>query len=321
MAEKLEKTEASRPCAISGSSEAVVVATKAREGHSLRNIISTHSGLVYVDPLHIEDLAQYYREDYRVSYKNAFVPKRKHIHRAGRVARNRLGHAKGKIRKGLKCLDIGAGGGEWVYLMNKLGCEGHGIEPNQGYGSFAKDQYGVDVFLGMYQEAQHERGSFDLVTLFQVLEHLAEPVEDLRRMGEFLKPGGLFVIEVPDILFAGMQFDHKWHDGHLYGFDALTLEAVAAKAGLKKVALDVIPGNLYGVFEKSEEEVEGPDLSTHFNEAWQALQQGRSRYWSMPRTYLKVPRRLLHRSREYLEARKLDQPRQILDAVYEGVGA
>ena len=73
----------------------------------------------------------------------------------------------------------------------------------------------------------------DLVTLFQVLEHLSDPVEDIRSMSEFLKPDGLFVIEVPDILFPGMRIDHKWHDGHLYGFDWLTLEAVAAKAGLK----------------------------------------------------------------------------------------
>ena len=52
-----------------------------------------------------------------------------------------------------------------------------------------------------YQEAEFEKESFDLVTLFQVLEHLADPVEDIRSMSEFLKPDGLFVIEVPDILF------------------------------------------------------------------------------------------------------------------------
>ncbi len=318
MANSSERVQADRPCAITGSADCEIVATKAREGHALRNVMSVESGLIYVDPLPIEDLAQYYRDEYRVSYKKAFVPKLKHIHRAGNVALSRLSHAKGMIHSGQKCLDIGAGGGEWVYLMNELGCEAYGVEPNQGYGTFARDKYDVEVFLGMYQDSVFERESFDVVSLFQVLEHLAEPAGDIRRMAEYLKPGGLFVIEVPDILFGGMQFDHKWHDGHLYGFDALTLEAVAARAGLKKVFLEVMPGNLYGVFQKVEEKVEVPDLTGHFEAAKAKLFSGKSSYWSQPSTYLKVPRRLVKRCSEYAVASKIKQPRQILDHVYRG---
>ena len=316
MADTFQRVQAARPCAITGSFEVEVVATKAREGHGLRNVMSLESGLVYVDPLPIEDLSKFYKEDYRKSYKNVFVPKKKHIYRAGNVAKNRLRHSKGKIKSGIRSLDIGAGGGEWVYLMKGLGNEAFGIEPNQGYGSFARDNYDVEVFLGMYQEAQFEKESFDLVTLFQVLEHLADPVVDIRNMAEFLKPGGLFVIEVPDILFPGMRFAHKWHDGHLYGFDGLTFEAIAARAGLRKVSLDVNPGNLYGVFQKVAEEVEVPSLEGHFEEARGRLFEGKSSYWALPDTYLKVPKRLAHRVREYQTANMLDQPRAILDAAY-----
>jgi len=312
-----QRVQAERPCTITGSSEAEVVATQAREGHDLRNVMNLESGLIYVDPLPIEDLSKFYKEDYRKSYKDVFVPKKKHIYRAGNVAVDRLGHSKGQIKSGIRSLDIGAGGGEWVYLMKRFGNDAYGIEPNQGYGSFARDNYDVEVFLGMYQEAEFERESFDLVTLFQVLEHLADPVEDIRSMSEFLKAGELFVIEVPDILFPGMRIDHKWHDGHLYSFDWVTLEAVAAKAGLKKVSLDVNPGNLYGVFQKVDEEVEVPDLEGHFEEAKKQLFGGQDSYWSLPETYLKVPKRLVHRTSEYLTANRLDQPRAILDSVYD----
>jgi SAM-dependent methyltransferase len=204
--------------------------------------------------------------------------------------------------------------------MQRLGCESFGIEPNLGYGSFAKDQYGVEVFLGMYQEASFEPGSFDLLSLFQVLEHLADPVEDLRNLSRFLKPGGLFLIEVPDILFPGMRFDHKWHEGHLFGFDALTLEAVAAKAGLRKRFLTVLPGNLFGVFEKSgEETLPGPDLSGHAEAARSALEQGRDRYWTLSETYTKVPRRLVKRIAEKWVSSREKSPRAILDRVYRGI--
>lgn len=311
---------ADRSCPITGSYECEVVATKAREGHALRNVMSRASGLIYADPLPIEDLASFYRDEYRKTYKNIVTPKPKHIHRAGLVSLARRGHAGAHIMPGLRCLDIGAGGGEWVYLMQRLGNESFGVEPNQGYGSFARDSYGVEVFLGMYQDSVFERGSFDQLTLFQVLEHLAEPVRDLRQMAEYLKPGGKFLIEVPDILYPGMRFDHKWHDGHLFGFDEVTLEAVAAKAGLKKLEMQVLPGNLFGVFEKVVDDVSLPEsLDGNFERARKALFEGRDRYWLLPGTYSKVIGKLGSQLREYRESRAASSPRAILDKLYGAV--
>lgn len=315
-----DRIETVRPCPLTGHHEAIVVANRDRHGKPLRNVMSTASGLIHVDPLPVEDLAKFYREDYRVSYKQTFVPKPKHILRAGGVALERHGHSRKAAQSGMRTLDIGAGGGEWVYLMKTLGCEARGIEPNLGYGSFAKDQYGVEVFLGMYQDASFEPESFDLLSLYQVLEHLADPVEDLRRMSRFLKTGGLFLIEVPDILFPGMHFDHKWHEGHLFGYDALTLEAVAAKAGLKARFVEVLPGNLFGVFEKSgDESLAGPDLAGHAESARAKLQEGRARYWTLSETYTKVPKRLVKRLEEKWISSREKGPRAILDRVYRGL--
>lgn len=318
MSESDTQIKSERPCPITGSYDATVVATKAREGHDLRNVMSNESGLIYVDPLPIDDLEEYYRDNYRVSYKNTFTPKAKHIYRAGNVALKRYGHSGELMQPGMRCLDIGAGGGEWVYLLDQIGCDSVGIEPNTGYGSFARDSYDVEVFLGMYQDASFEKESFDVLTLFQVLEHLADPVVDLRAMSEYLKPGGKFVIEVPDILFSGMRFDHKWHDGHLFGFDDVTLEAVAACAGLKKVSVSVLPGNIYGVFEKAEGvEMEPSLIEGHAAVALQKLQSATAGYWTLPDTYLKVPRRLVQRSREKLVSSRLAKPRAILDHLYQ----
>ncbi len=310
-----EQVTADRPCCITGSLDCEVVATKAREGHALRNVICRESGLVYVDPLPIEDLETFYKEDYRKSYKNVVVPKKKHILRAGRVALSRFDQSNGAISKGDRCLDIGAGGGEWVYLLKQLGCDAHGIEPNKGYGGFAREAYDVDVFSGMYQESDFEKESFDVLSLFQVLEHLADPVEDIRSMSEYLKPGGTFIIEVPDILFPGMHFNHKWHDGHLYGFDVKTLEAIAAKAGLKTVSLKVTPGNLYGVFEKADG-VEVPSLKENYESAIGQLMKGKSGYWTLPRTYTKAFSKLSKAIKEKAAVASLKAGKEILDSVY-----
>lgn len=309
-----------RPCPLTGGREAVVVATRDRHGKPLRNVMSLGGGLVYVDPRPVDDLVKFYREDYRVAYKRTYEPKPKHILRAAEVALERLRHSRQAAQPGMRCLDIGAGGGEWVYLMQRLGCESLGIEPNTGYGSFAKERYGVDVFLGVYQDADLEPETFDLLSLFQVLEHLADPVEDLRRMGRFLRKGGLLLVEVPDILFPGMRFEHKWHEGHLFGFDALTLEAVAAKAGLRKRFVEVLPGNLFGVFEKSgEESLPMPDLDGHAETAAAALERGRTGYWALPQTYAKVPRRLAKQAAETWASAREKEPKAILDRVYRSI--
>ncbi|MEM1296347.1 MAG: hypothetical protein AAGH89_13350, partial [Verrucomicrobiota bacterium] len=132
-----------------------------------------------------------------------------------------------------------------------------------------------------------------------------------------LKPGGRFVVEVPDILFEGMRFDHKWHNGHLFGFDAVTLEAVAACAGLKKISIEVLPGNIYGVFEKAEGVSLDPSLlDGHFETALAQLHSGSNQYWSLPETYLKFPRRIFKQTREKLVSSKLSEPRAILDHLY-----
>ena len=307
-----------RPCPITGKHECEVIATKAREGHSLRNVISKDSGLIFVDPLPIEDLSQFYKEDYRKSYKNVVTPKKKHIYRAGGVALDRWERLESYLQPGTKAIDFGAGGGEWAYLLKSRGVDVYGIEPNQGYGGFARESYGLDLFLGMYQEADVERGSFEIATLFHVLEHLRDPIDDLRNMSAFLRDEAYFAIEVPDILYAGMHFDHKWHDGHLFGFDVATLEAVAAKAGLHTVTLERDGGNLFGIFQKREaEETKVPNLSNHCEMAKQELERGRTQYWTMPHTYLKPLRKLQRTVSEKRAVSASSRGREILDSLYQ----
>ena len=76
----------SRPCPISNSNAAWVVSDHDRHGKKLRNVLSTNSGLIFVDPVPFENTEEFYKSEYRKSYKGVHQPKPKHIYRAGRLA-------------------------------------------------------------------------------------------------------------------------------------------------------------------------------------------------------------------------------------------
>jgi len=63
-----------------------------------------------------EELAQFYRDEYRKTFKNTDTPKPHHIFRAGVSAAERLSLLKPHVVPGQRLLDVGAGGGEFSYL-------------------------------------------------------------------------------------------------------------------------------------------------------------------------------------------------------------
>lgn len=240
------------PCCLTGSRDALVVATRDRRGNPLRTVISTASGLVFTDPRPTpEEVREFYSEQYRREYKNVCVPRRKHVLRAGRLALKRLNEIRPYITQGSRMLDAGSGGGEFVYTSRELGYDTYGIEPNRGYAQYSIDQYGIDVFNGFYQDVTFDEASFDCVTMFHVLEHLEQPVASLRQLSRFLKGGGHLVVEVPDVMSTGPAPGQKWHIGHLYNFSPATLAAAGMRAGLAPVMMRADGGVVFAVFTKT----------------------------------------------------------------------
>ncbi|MEQ8847846.1 class I SAM-dependent methyltransferase [Botrimarina sp.] len=243
-------TTANVPCPLTGSRGAVVIAERDRHGKPLRTVMSKASGLAFTDPRPTPDeVRRFYAEEYRVQYKQTATPKPKHIVRAGRLAQRRLSVFANRLAPGCRLLDAGAGGGEFVHLATRRGFAAQGVEPNRGYAEFAIREYGVPVFNGFYQDAPFQPEQFDCVTMFHVLEHLEQPVDALRLLAGWLRPGGTMVVEVPSLVATDTAPNQKWHLGHLYHFTEATLAATAVLAGLRPVRF-VEFGNVFGVFEK-----------------------------------------------------------------------
>lgn len=223
------------PCDLCGSAEQDIIAKRDRYGNRLVNVLCRGCGLVFVNPMPTnEEVSSFYKIHYRKSYHNSYIPRKKAIMRATRGAISRYNHVK-RVKRALKegdrVLDVGASGGEFVHYLRQLGFDAHGIEPNEGFVKFAKNAYSVDLNMGVWEEAEYAKESFDLITANHVIEHFRDPFAALRRFHGWLKPGGLIYISAPTIANPNRTPYGRFHFGHLYNFTYETLVMMAKRAG------------------------------------------------------------------------------------------
>lgn len=101
-----------------------------------------------------------------------------------------------------RLLDIGCGNGRLLWLARQRGWTVQGLELSPEMARHAAERVGCPVlardFLQLEPEAA-EREAFDVVSLRHVLEHLPEPRRAMDRISALLRPGGLLLVEMPNI--------------------------------------------------------------------------------------------------------------------------
>jgi 2-polyprenyl-3-methyl-5-hydroxy-6-metoxy-1,4-benzoquinol methylase len=172
-----------------------------------------------------DELSEFYSISYREEYKNTYQPKPKHIYRAGKMAAERLQKMKPFMHPGSSLLDVGAGGGEFTYLATANGLKASGIDPNIGYLEFGRDEYQVSLEVKDLTDIS-KKEKFDTITLFHVLEHLAEPRNVIEKMYEILNHGGHLVIEVPNLESKRTSPTNHFFAAHLAYYTSLSLTAL-----------------------------------------------------------------------------------------------
>lgn len=141
-----------------------------------------------------------------------------------------------RIKRYVDCgriLDIGCGRGLFLNIMEKDGWAVTGHEFDEKSASYAIKNYGIDVHAGPL-EGKFEEGSFDVVNINHVLEHLENPGETLTECHRILKKGGLLVIAVPNIDSFQANFGkHNWFQldipFHLFHFSSKGLIGLLEK--------------------------------------------------------------------------------------------
>lgn len=218
-------------CGLCGSNKNKIF--NQRDSKSFENLkiaICLNCSLVQQENLpNDEALKIYYSHNYREDYKKTYTPKLKHIRRAGLAAKSRISFIKNNIKNisNMKLLDVGAGGGEFVYLASKNGFDAQGIEPNVGYSSFARNEYGVNIKTLTLNELKAD--TVNIITLFHVFEHMANPQKVIEKLSCILKKDGYLLIEVPNIFQQDASPHNIFFKAHLFYYSKYTLISAASK--------------------------------------------------------------------------------------------
>lgn len=140
-----------------------------------------------------------------------------------------------------RVLDIGTAGGSFLAVAKRQGWKVDGIEPNRWMCQWAKKHYGLSIKQGTIEDHKLKAGSYDLVTLWDVLEHVAHPENLVRGCSRLLKNGGLLVVNYPDIgSWVAKAMKRKWvflTTVHLWYFDRKTIRKFLEKEGFEVMVI------------------------------------------------------------------------------------
>lgn len=142
-----------------------------------------------------------------------------------------------KFTKIGRVLDVGTAGGSFLNVAKKRGWEINGLEPNKWLCDWGKKNYGIEISHKSLFEQNYPDNHFELVTLWDVLEHVANPRKTLQECNRILKPGGVLVVNYPDIgSWLSRVMKSRWIfllSVHLCYFTPKTIRKMLESTGYK----------------------------------------------------------------------------------------
>ena len=236
--------------------------------HKLPNVVQCVCGLVYANPrLKEKCLKDLYSREYfesnaseKMGYDN-YVSDRELVEK---TFRQRLeGLEKKWLKKKGKVLDVGCATGFFLCTARALGWSVSGVEISDYCCEYAKREFGLDLFNGQFKDLDASTaGAYDLITMWDYVEHSFTPGRDIKKAWELLEPGGIFALATPDIgslpakIFQQNWVGFKEHE-HLYYFTKKNLCDLLKKKGFtilktsyvgKYVSLSFFAKRLTGYF-------------------------------------------------------------------------
>ena len=195
-----------------------------------RAVLCGRCGLVFLDPrLTPQALDRYYRSDtFSQEVRGGERPSREAIAYRDMRARRRWRFLQAALPRHGRCIEIGCGAGNFLEILSDAGYDVVGVDPSTGYAAYARER-GLEVTAGRFPDDLSGGGPFDLAFMFHVLEHVPAPLEILRQIREQLDPGGLLLLEYPDVeLAARRRFlpSTYFERAHLFDFSARDADRV-----------------------------------------------------------------------------------------------
>jgi SAM-dependent methyltransferase len=145
-------------------------------------------------------------------------------------------------KQGGVLLDLGCSSGAFLSQIEAPAWILYGVEISEESAARARARTGAEVFVGDVLDAPFAPNKFDAISCFHVFEHMHHPREVLERVWQWLKPGGVFVAEMPNIHCQEARFFKSyWYPlelpRHLYHLSPAAFRALAANFGFEEVRL------------------------------------------------------------------------------------
>ena len=139
-----------------------------------------------------------------------------------------------------RILDFGSGWGFFLAVAKERGWATFGLEPLPASAVYARATFGLNIVTDTLRENTFPPDSFDVITSFQVFEHVPSPQKDIAHLSRMLRTDGLLLIEVPNVdtwTMRIMQSKHRhFVQDHLNFFSVDTLGRLLVDHGFEVVA-------------------------------------------------------------------------------------
>ena len=223
-------------CNVCGSASREAVWTK--DGYRLVRCRSC--GLLYIEnPPSSEELRAHY--SFAAGYHKGLAADGADVVVHADEARANLSVLNQNAQSG-RLLDIGCSTGLFLAVALQAGWDARGLEYSADSARVARERHGLEVEQGELLSGRYAPALFDVVTMWDVIEHMPDPRAALRVVHEILKPGGLFVAKTPNadgiyprasLAVAGLAglWGHPEPPGHLYQFSVTTLGRLLRDCG------------------------------------------------------------------------------------------
>ena len=141
-----------------------------------------------------------------------------------------------------KLLDIGCSSGSFLQFAKKFGYVVSGVEPAPLAAATAIRR-GLDVKQGFLEHINYPDNHFDVITMFEVIEHVKEPVSLLRECHRILTEGGIIAIGTGNtdswtVSFMKGEWDYFEGPGHISFFNPISMCKLASESGFDLIRLD-----------------------------------------------------------------------------------
>lgn len=204
-------------------------------------------GLVYVNPRHDEEEEKrfYVSEYFERGTVETWMLER------NRIFKHNLKLIEGRKRSG-KLLDLGCGMGAFLKAAKDNGWDVTGIDISRPAIDYTRRTFGTDVIESSLKDANFEGKFFDVVSSWNTIDQLCDPLGELKETYRILKSGGIVSIRVSNVKFHIFfrniiefigKINYIWVDTekppvfHNYMFSPKTITAMLKKAGFDNIAI------------------------------------------------------------------------------------